>query len=36
MMKKQGRQLATTLEHDAIDSGNQYLGKHGFEVGKHQ
>ena len=28
--------MATTLEHDAIDSGNQYLGKHGFEVGKHQ
>ena len=27
--------MATTLEHDAIDSGNQYLGKHGFEVGKH-
>ena len=28
--------MATTLEDDAIDSGNQYLGKHGFEVGKHQ
>lgn len=27
--------MATTLEHDAINSGNQYLGKHGFEVGKH-
>lgn len=27
--------MATTLEHDAIDSGKQYLGKHGFEVGKH-
>ena len=27
--------MATTLEDDAIDSGNQYLGKHGFEVGKH-
>ena len=27
--------MATTLERDAIDSGNQYLGKHGFEVGKH-
>ncbi len=28
--------MGTTLEQDAIDSGNQYLGKHGFEVGKHQ
>ena len=27
--------MGTTLEKDAIDSGNQYLGKHGFEVGKH-
>lgn len=27
--------MGTTLEGDAIDSGNQYLGKHGFEVGKH-
>ncbi|WP_213520939.1 carboxymuconolactone decarboxylase family protein [Nonlabens sp.] len=27
--------MATTLENDAIMSGNQYLGKHGFEVGKH-
>ena len=27
--------MGTTLENDAIDSGNQYLGKHGFEVGKH-
>ena len=27
--------MGTTLEEDAIDSGNQYLGKHGFEVGKH-
>ena len=27
--------MATTLERDAIDSGNLYLGKHGFEVGKH-
>ncbi len=27
--------MGTTLEDDAIDSGNQYLGKHGFEVGKH-
>lgn len=27
--------MATTLEHDAIDSGKQHLGKHGFEVGKH-
>ncbi|KQC32173.1 peroxidase [Nonlabens sp. YIK11] len=28
--------MATTLEGDAIDSGKQFLGKHGFEVGKHQ
>lgn len=28
--------MATTLEDDAINSGNQFLGKHGFEVGKHQ
>jgi len=27
--------MGTTLEHDAIESGNQFLGKHGFEVGKH-
>jgi len=27
--------MGTTLEGDAIASGNQYLGKHGFEVGKH-
>lgn len=27
--------MGTTLEEDAIDSGNQYLGKHGFNVGKH-
>ncbi|WOI22545.1 carboxymuconolactone decarboxylase family protein [Nonlabens ulvanivorans] len=27
--------MGTTLEQDAIDSGDQYLGKHGFEVGKH-
>jgi len=27
--------MGTTLEADAIDSGNQFLGKHGFEVGKH-
>ncbi|MDG1714350.1 carboxymuconolactone decarboxylase family protein [Lacinutrix sp.] len=27
--------MGTTLEGDAIDSGNQYIGKHGFEVGKH-
>lgn len=27
--------MGTTLEGDAIESGNQYLGKHGFEVGKH-
>ena len=27
--------MGTTLEGDAIKSGNQYLGKHGFEVGKH-
>ena len=28
--------MGTTLEGDAIESGNQFLGKHGFEVGKHQ
>ena len=28
--------MGTTLEGGAIASGNQYLGKHGFEVGKHQ
>lgn len=27
--------MGTTMEEGAIDSGNQYLGKHGFEVGKH-
>jgi len=27
--------MGTTLEKDAIDSGDQFLGKHGFEVGKH-
>jgi uncharacterized peroxidase-related enzyme len=27
--------MGTTLEEDAIESGNQFLGKHGFEVGKH-
>lgn len=27
--------MATTLEEDAITSGKQYLGKHGFNVGKH-
>ncbi|GAK92669.1 probable fusion protein [Nonlabens ulvanivorans] len=27
--------MGTIMEQDAIDSGNQYLGKHGFEVGKH-
>ncbi|MGB6269213.1 MAG: carboxymuconolactone decarboxylase family protein [Olleya sp.] len=27
--------MGTTMEGDAIESGNQYLGKHGFEVGKH-
>ena len=27
--------MGTTLEGDAIESGNEYLGKHGFEVGKH-
>ena len=27
--------MGTTLEGDAIESGNQYLRKHGFEVGKH-
>ncbi|PHR97776.1 MAG: peroxidase [Leeuwenhoekiella sp.] len=27
--------MATTLEEPAIESGKTYLGKHGFEVGKH-
>ena len=27
--------MGTTLEEDAINSGNEFLGKHGFEVGKH-
>ncbi|WOC39281.1 carboxymuconolactone decarboxylase family protein [Polaribacter sp. HL-MS24] len=27
--------MGTTLEKGAIESGDQYLGKHGFEVGKH-
>lgn len=27
--------MGTTLEDDAIESANTYLGKHGFEVGKH-
>ncbi len=27
--------MGTTIEQGAIESGNQYLGKHGFEVGKH-
>jgi uncharacterized peroxidase-related enzyme len=27
--------MGTTLEAAAIDSGNQFLGKNGFEVGKH-
>jgi uncharacterized peroxidase-related enzyme len=27
--------MGTTMEADAIESGNQFLGKHGFEVGKH-
>jgi uncharacterized peroxidase-related enzyme len=27
--------MGTTLEEDAIGSGNQFLRKHGFEVGKH-
>ncbi|MCB0382015.1 MAG: carboxymuconolactone decarboxylase family protein, partial [Psychroserpens sp.] len=26
--------MGTTMEEGAIESGNQYLGKHGFEVGK--
>jgi uncharacterized peroxidase-related enzyme len=28
--------MATTLEDDAVASGNEFLGKHGFEIGKHQ
>ncbi|MDB9782871.1 carboxymuconolactone decarboxylase family protein [Winogradskyella sp.] len=27
--------MGTTMEKGAIESGDQYLGKHGFEVGKH-
>ena len=27
--------MGTTMEEGAIESGNQYLGKHGFDVGKH-
>jgi uncharacterized peroxidase-related enzyme len=27
--------MGTTMEKGAIESGNQFLGKHGFEVGKH-
>jgi uncharacterized peroxidase-related enzyme len=27
--------MGTTMEDDAIESGHQFLGKHGFEVGKH-
>tara|TARA_B100000809_G_C15101632_1_gene517136 strand:- start:287 stop:889 length:603 start_codon:yes stop_codon:yes gene_type:complete len=27
--------MGTSMEDDAVESGNQYLGKHGFEVGKH-
>ena len=27
--------MGTTLEKDAIESGKQYLGKRGFEIGKH-
>ncbi len=27
--------MGTSIEEDAVESGNQYLGKHGFEVGKH-
>ncbi len=28
--------MGTTLEEGAIESGNQYLGKTGWEIGKHQ
>ncbi|SHI64933.1 uncharacterized peroxidase-related enzyme [Arenibacter nanhaiticus] len=28
--------MGTSLEKDAIESGEQYLGKHGWERGKHQ
>ncbi len=27
--------MGTTMEKPAVESGEQYLGKHGFEVGKH-
>lgn len=28
--------MGTSIEGDAVESGNQYLGKHGWEKGKHQ
>ena len=28
--------MGTMLEDDAIESGNQYLGKTGWEIGKHK
>ncbi len=27
--------MGTTLENDAIESGNKYLGKNDWEIGKH-
>jgi hypothetical protein len=27
--------MGTNIEEGAVESGNQYLGKYGFEVGKH-
>jgi hypothetical protein len=27
--------MGTSIEDDAVDSGKQYLGKHGWEKGKH-
>ena len=28
--------MGTSIEDGAVESGNQYLGKHGWEKGKHQ
>jgi hypothetical protein len=27
--------MGTSIEEGAVESGNQYLGKHGWEKGKH-
>jgi hypothetical protein len=28
--------MGTSIEEGAVESGDQYLGKHGWEKGKHQ